>query len=100
MGDNLTILAMGAATLVKVLIDLARMGMDMPRWLPPLLALFGGVGLVVLMQVAAGVPLGPQRLAESVLAGILAGGAAVGATELGRRADTRAVKGPSWPEEQ
>lgn len=89
MSDNLFMLISGATTIVKLLIDLVRVGMDPPRWLPPLLAVGGGILVVIIMQVAAGVALTQQVIAEGVLAGILSGGAAVGVTEMGRRADTR-----------
>ena len=44
--------------------------------------------LVILLQVAAGVVLTQQMLATCALAGILAAGYAVGATELSKRGET------------
>ena len=61
----------------------------------PLLAP-GGVGVVVLPALADGQQLDVQTVSGAVLAGILSGGAAVGVTELGRKADQ--FRAPAPPE--
>lgn len=91
--DNIIIVATAGGSIAKIFIDILRMGVDMPRWLPPLLALIVSPALVVLFQVAAGVALTTEMLATCALAGILAAGYAVGATELSKRGET----GPMVP---
>ena len=86
--DNIIIVATAGGSIAKVLIDVVRMGVDLPRWAPPLLALIISPALVILLQVAAGVALTQQMLSTCALAGILAAGYAVGATELSKRGET------------
>jgi hypothetical protein len=89
VNDNILIQSAAAATFVKVLVDVIRMAWsgDPPRWLSPALAIVAGVGIVVLLLMADGQPLNERTISGAVLAGILAGGAAVGVTELGKRAN-------------
>lgn len=86
--DSIIELATAAATIAKVIVDIIRMAADLPRWLPPALAIIGGIGSVVLLMIANRIGLDSAVLAQSVLAGILAGGLAVGVTELGARAQS------------
>jgi len=88
--DSIIQSALAAATVAKTLVDIIRMAADLPRWLPPALAILGGIGSVVLLMIANKVGLDSAVLAQSVLAGILAGGLAVGVTELGTRAQAAA----------
>lgn len=82
-------LAVGSSLYVKVIIDLIRLAMVMPRWMPPIMALLFGIVFVYMGQIAAGVPIDPQRLAQGLLAGVVCGGLSVGSTELGRRGDQK-----------
>ncbi len=85
--DSIIILALSATTVAKTGVDLVRLGVDTPRWLPPALATVIGVGAVLLLMVATSVALDAAAIASAVLAGILAAGGAVGVTELSRQAE-------------
>lgn len=85
MGDNVLIQAAAATTFVKVLIDLLKTAWQAPRWVPPTLAVVLGPGAVVLLLVADNKPLDQAALAGAILAGIMAGGTAIGVTELQKR---------------
>lgn len=84
--------ALSAATIVKVLIDVLALAGPVPHWIKPLLALLGGIAVVLCLQLAGGDTASWQGLANAVLSGIMAGGTAVGVTELGKKAD-RAKRG-------
>jgi hypothetical protein len=84
--ETIITLALAATTVVKVLVDLARMAAPLPRWLPPLLAIGSGILVVLLLMVAEGRVVTAQLAAQAVLAGIMTGGMAVGVTEVARRA--------------
>lgn len=87
MDDQIIALSLAAVAIVKVLVDLVKLGwVALPQWVPPLLALIGGPVIVALLMIAGGQLLTQQALAQAVLAGILAGGGAVGVTELANRA--------------
>jgi hypothetical protein len=81
---------LAAATLVKLVIDIARMAADLPRWVPPALAVVFGPLVVLLLMLSVGAALTTQTLASGALAGLFAAGAAVGVTEVSRRAEVRA----------
>jgi hypothetical protein len=85
MEAQIITLALAATTIVKALVDVLRMGWSSPAWAPPTLAMLGGIVVVLLLMVASGEPISQQAGAQAVLAGILAGGSAVGVTELQRR---------------
>ncbi len=85
MEAEIITLALAAATIVKVLVDLVKMAWSVPQWLPPGLALAAGIGCVVLLLVASGNVIDVQLGSLAVLAGILAAGSAVGVTELQKR---------------
>jgi hypothetical protein len=84
-------LAAAAALVVKLLIDVLRLGVDLPRWAPPLLALVLGPLVVLGQMIADGAVLTPALVATALLSGALAAGAAVGVTELGQRAHMRQI---------
>ena len=77
MEAEIITLALAAATIVKVLVDLVKMAVSVPQWVPPSLAL---------LLVANGKTIDVQLGSLAVLAGILAAGSAVGVTELQKRA--------------
>ena len=84
--DNIIILALSATAIAKTLVDLLRMAMDTPRWTPPVMAIIVGIGAVALMMLSEGTTFTPALWGRIILAGILAGGQAVGVTELAKRA--------------
>lgn len=92
MIDNILLLAAAAGSIAKTLIDLARMGREMPAWLPPTMALALSPVLVFLFLLSTGTVLAYDwpLLATCILAGIVAAGYSVGVTEIARRGD----KGP------
>jgi hypothetical protein len=92
--DNILLLATAAGSIAKTFIDVVRMGVEMPLWLPPTLAMLLGPILVFLFLLATSPALAFtwQLLATCILAGIVAAGYAVGATELARRGDVSQVK--------
>lgn len=80
--------ASACAYLSKICVDLARMAFEpLPRWVPPLLAGILGIIFALLLQIAAGATLTGPLVAQCVIVGIMGAGAAVGSTELNRRAD-------------
>ena len=84
---DITTKTLAIVTIVKVLVDMAKMAVpEMPKWLPPVVAVPFGIITAVLLDLAGGIPLTPATIATSILAGILAAGAAVGVTELQKRA--------------
>lgn len=88
LGD-IVIVAAAAATILQALISTVRMGVDLPRWGPPALALLLGplVVLGVLTVQAPALALTAQTVALVALAGVLAAAGAVGAHELGKHAE-------------
>jgi len=90
--DNILILAAAAGAIAKTLIDVCRIGYEMPKWLPPTLSLVLSPILVFLFLLSTTTNLvyAWPLLATCLLAGIVAAGYSVGATEIARRGD----KGP------
>lgn len=85
--DNILVLALAAASIGKILVDIVRLAFpDRPNWVSPVLAVLFGILAAFLMFMASGEVLSQQTIAQTVIAGILAGGSAVGITELGRKA--------------
>ncbi len=94
--ENILLLATAAGSIAKVFIDVLRIGFAMPKWLPPTLSLALGPLLVFLFLISTAGPtivLTWAVLATCVLAGIVAAGYSVGATELARRGDVTARSG-------
>lgn len=94
--DSILLLALSASMVAKTLVDMLRMAVDTPRWLPPVLAVGAGVGTVLLLMVAQGQALTAAALATAVLAGVLAGGSSVGVTELSNRANVLTQARREW----
>lgn len=87
MTDNIISLSLAVATILKVLIDLLRItlqsaGIKMVKTFIPLIALFFGPALCILVIVATGATLSSDAIAQALIAGVLAAGQAVGVTEL------------------
>jgi hypothetical protein len=89
--DSILILATAATTFAKLVVDLVRLGVDMPRWGSPLLAWLAGTASIALLMVAEGQELTQPLVAQAILAGILAAGAAVGVTELQKKSSPPAI---------
>lgn len=86
MMDALITQAMAVTTISKILVDMTKLGFPtMPSWVPPLAALIYSIVVAQLMLVATGVDLSRANIAQSILAGILAAGTAIGVTELQKR---------------
>jgi hypothetical protein len=80
--------ALAGVTVAKTGVDLVRMAkVKWDAWVYPLLALLFGIGAVVLFMLAAKVPFDQAAVAVAILGGILAGGGAVGVTDLSKRAN-------------
>lgn len=80
--------AIGATT--KVTVDILRMSFgtaDMPPYAAPLMAVLGGFFWSIVYLVAQGLGLTPQLIAQALLTGIGAAGAALGITGAARYAD-------------
>lgn len=85
--DQVVALSLAAVAIVKVLVDVIKLAWaSVPQWVPPALAMATGPFVVVLLMLADAQALTQQALAQAILAGILAGGGAVGVTELANRA--------------
>lgn len=74
-----------AATLVKIVVDLVKMAAQTPQWVAPALALLLGVAFVLVLMIAADVPLTAPVIAQSIIAGVLAASTAIGSTALQSR---------------
>jgi len=92
---NIITTALAAATIAKILVDLVRSAQQVPAWASPVMALVGAEIAALLLLVSSGAALTPQTLAQAAIAGMLAAGTAVGATELQRREkrDPQAILG-------
>lgn len=71
-----------SAFVVKGLVDAFKATVDPPRWVSPLAAIGGGVLVVALVMLVQGLAFTPSLIATAVLAGMLSGMAAIGATKL------------------
>lgn len=86
--ENVFLLVGTATTLVKILVDAVRIGIpDRPSWISPVLAIGFGPLVVFLVMVGNGVVISQVMIAQSVIAGVLAGGTAIGVTEAQRRSN-------------
>ena len=80
-------LAASSGLIAKLLVDLVKAGGLTVTWLYPLLAVLFGVGASFAVLFANGTALTQEAAATALLAGVLAGAAAAGVTEVGRKAD-------------
>ena len=80
-------LAASSGLIAKLLVDLVKAGGLTLTWLYPLLAVLFGVGASFAVLFANGTALTQEAAATALLAGVLAGAAAAGVTEVGRKAD-------------
>ena len=84
-------IALAATMVAKSAIDLCRAAADLPRWGPPLGAVVFGIGGVALLAMSQGQTFTSAVIAQTILAGILAGAGAIGVTALARVADSTVV---------
>lgn len=78
--------AIAITTIAKILVDMTKLGFPtMPTWVPPVCALVYSITVAQLFVIATGVDVSRQDVAQSILSGILAAGAAIGVTELQKR---------------
>src|SRR5574343_1058115 len=80
-------LAVSSGLIAKLLVDLVKAGGLTITWLYPVLAVLFGVGASFLVLFANGAAITQATAATALLAGVLAGAAAAGVTEVQRKAD-------------
>ena len=80
-------LAASSGLIAKLLVDLVKAGGLTVTWLYPVVAVAFGVGASFLVLFANGAAITQEAAATALLAGVLAGAAAAGVTEVGRKAD-------------
>lgn len=81
-------LAVSSGLIAKLLVDLVKAGGLTVTWLYPVLAVVFGVGASFLVLFANGAAITQATAATALIAGVLAGAAAAGVTEVQRKADT------------
>ncbi len=79
--------AAGAGFIAKMIVDGVRMAVDMPRWMPILLAFMAAQGGEFLLLASQGAKLTGQSTASAVTVGLIAWGLTIGVTELQKRAN-------------
>jgi TRAP-type C4-dicarboxylate transport system permease small subunit len=88
MLDVLIGTSLAATTIAKVLVDVVKNAFpNRPTWVSPVLAIVFGILAAFTIMLTGETELTRAVIAQSLLAGILAGGSAVGVTELQRNAD-------------
>lgn len=90
--ENIILLATASGSITKSLIDILKLGIELPKWAPPVIALVAGPIFVLLFLVYQAEVITLAAGAACILGGILAAGWAVGATELGTRATAKAAQ--------
>ena len=80
-------LAVSSGLIAKLLVDLVKAGGLTVTWLYPVLAVVFGIGASFLVLFANGAAITQATAATALLAGVLAGAAAAGVTEVQRKAD-------------
>lgn len=78
--------AMMAAFVAKTVVDAVKISAQPPGWVLPIMAILIGCVVSTIQLAASGAPLVIATVAEATLNGIVAGVAAVGSTELQKRA--------------
>ena len=79
--------AAGAGFLSKMIVDGVRMAVDMPRWMPVLLAFVAAQTGEFLLLLSQGAVFTRQSTATAVVIGIIAWGLTIGVTELQKKAN-------------
>ena len=85
---NIFVISLAATTFAKVLVDITKLSfIPSPSKLLPVLSLGYGIAATFLLMGAAGtLRADTQNISLAVLAGILAGGGAIGVTEMQNKA--------------
>lgn len=78
--------AAGAAFIAKMVVDGIRMAVDMPRWMPVLLAFIAAQVGEFLLLLSQGATFTTQATAQAGIVGLIAWGLSIGVTELQKRA--------------
>lgn len=78
--------ALAAATICKILVDLVRQTTKCETWLLPILAILFGIVASILISLSINPLITVSIISQSIIAGILAAGSAMGVTELQKRA--------------
>ena len=78
--------ALAAATICKILVDLIRQTTKCESWLLPILAIVFGILSSICISLSVNPTISVSIASQSIIAGILAAGSAMGVTELQKRA--------------
>lgn len=78
--------AAGAGFIAKMVVDGVRMAVDMPRWMPVLLAFLAAQGGEFLLLLSQGAEFNRQSTAQAVIIGLIAWAIAIGSTALQTKA--------------
>lgn len=79
--------AAGAGFIAKMIVDGVRMAVDMPRWMPVLLAFIAAQAGEFLLLLSQGAVFNNQVIAQAVVIGLIAWGLTIGVTELQKKAN-------------
>jgi hypothetical protein len=79
--------AAGAGFIAKMIVDGFRMAVDMPRWMPVLLAFIAAQMGEFLLLLSQGATFTQQTIAQAGLIGLIAWGLTIGVTELQKKAN-------------
>jgi hypothetical protein len=79
--------AAGAGFIAKMIVDGFRMAVDMPRWMPVLLAFVAAQVGEFLLLLSQGATFTQQTIAQAGLIGLIAWGLTIGVTELQKKAN-------------
>ena len=79
--------AAGAGFIAKMVVDGFRMAVDMPRWMPILLAFIAAQVGEFLLLLSQNATFTQQTVAQAGLIGLIAWGLTIGVTELQRKAN-------------
>jgi hypothetical protein len=77
---------LAAATICKILVDLVRQTTKCEGWMLPILAIIFGISASILISLSINPLITVSIISQSIIAGILAAGSAMGVTELQKRA--------------
>lgn len=78
--------AAGAGFIAKMTVDGVRMAVDMPRWMPVLLAFIAAQGGEFLLLLSQNAVFTRQTIAQSAIIGLIAWAIAIGSTALQTKA--------------
>lgn len=78
--------AAGAGFIAKMVVDGVRMAIDMPRWMPVLLAFIAAQGGEFLLLLSQNAEFSRSSIASAIVIGLIAWAIAIGSTELQKRA--------------